>query len=199
MPGTADLYAQYEASLAALQGVPDQVTRGLDAARRAEETAQKAADAAFQRDTRRLSSLRHTVQARYDAAVSALKKHDTRLPPQVRPETGVPGDEAALKQSLYRQASAATAVDAALKGAETNAGRAQSDAARRAQDAQQAAAALQARQERVRRDREAAAAQAAAHAADRAAARRRHVIFGLIGGTAVLIIAVIVTLVIINQ
>lgn len=198
MPTTAELYAQYEASLAALQDVPDQVTRGLDAARRSEETAQKAADAAFQQNSTRLAGLRRTTQSRYESSAAVLKEHDIRLPPQVRPEADVPGDEMSLKREIDAQARAAAAVDAGLKGALADAQRAQADAARRAQGAQQAAEALRARQEKVRRDREVAAAAQAA--AEQASVRRRRLMFGLIGGgAAVLIVAVIVILVSINQ
>lgn len=176
MPAQSDLYAQYRASLTALEDVPDQITRGFDAARRSQESAQSTATSDFEQNSIRLSRLRHTAQTRYGAAVDALEERGAKLPALVRPVSGVAGDEKSLRQALDAQAKAAAAVNVSVTGT----------------SAQQAADALRARQDKARRDRK---------TSEQTAAHKRRLLFGLIGGAsaAALMITAFVILISINQ
>ncbi|MDQ0733465.1 hypothetical protein [Arthrobacter sp. B1I2] len=188
----AELFAGYEASLTALLAVPDQVTKGLADAKRDSDEAHKAADDIFQRQSARLASLLKNAQARYDGAVCSLKEHSVILPSQVRAESEVEGDEQALKRAVNDHVAAVTAVDAQVREAKAAAERAEDNAKHRAGAARKANEALQARQQKLRLERE-AAAEAARRTEHQAAVRKRRLILGMCSGGFVLALVIVLT------
>lgn len=188
-----EMYADYEAALSSLQAVPDQVAQGFANAQRASDDARKAADLSFQQQTARLASLLNNAQSRFNSAVSSLKEHSVLLPSQVRAEDGTEGEEPALKRAVDDHVAAVAAVDAQLRESMAAAGRAKDNAARRAGVAQKAAEALQARQQKLRRE-QVAANEAARQAAHKATVRRRRILFGICTGGVMLALVIVITI-----
>ncbi|MDT0197337.1 hypothetical protein Q9R30_18480 [Arthrobacter sp. AB6] len=188
----ADLFADYEASLTALLAVPDQVAQRLADANSGSDEARKAADVSYQQQTARLASLLNKAQSRYDSAGCSLKMHSVILPSQVRAESGVEGDERAVKRAVNDHVAAVTAVDAQVREAKAAAERAEDNARHRAGAARKATEALQARQEKLRLERE-AAADAAQRIAHKAAARKRRLLFVMCFGGVMLALVIAMT------
>lgn len=186
-------YVDYEAALVSLQAIPDKLAQGFANAQHASDDARKAADLSFQQQNARLTSLLNNAQSRFNSAVNSLKEHSVLLPSQVRAEDGTEGDERALKRAVDAHVAAVATVDAQLREAMAAAGRAKDDATRRAGVAQKAVDALQARQDKLRREQE-AANQAARITAHKATVRRRRILFGMCFGGAMMALVIVITI-----
>ncbi|MEV4667160.1 hypothetical protein [Microbacterium sp. LWO12-1.2] len=198
MLSPAESYAQYEDSLAALLAVPTRVAHGLSSAQHQHEAQRAAADDAFQRQLTRLANLRNSVQGRYEAVVATLTAHEVLLPPHVRPDARVPGDEDALKQAMEAHAEAVSAVDVQIRVALAASQRESEDAVRRAADARKTADALRVRQDRIRAERERAVEEA--RLAGRAGVRRRRLwSVGVTTAAVALIIIVVIVVITLNE
>lgn len=167
-------YEEYEGALAALLQIPAKLSAGLASADKTSASAKQVADVVFQQTQTRLAGLRRTANSRYSSAVDSLKAHNVLLPPQVRPEAAMSGEEDAVRQAVDAHTRAAAAIDAGIKAAARSAEQEKADAASRAQAGQQAALALKLRQDRIRQEQaEAAAREAEAKAQATLAAQRR--------------------------
>ncbi|MFC4245348.1 hypothetical protein ACFOYW_18420 [Gryllotalpicola reticulitermitis] len=194
-----ELYQRYEASLTALLQVPGTLSKSLDSARRAHETAQQNADNSYKAEINRLATLRRSAQDRYSRAGARLTEHGNPIPAQVRAVATDDGSAKALRSAVAAHTTAAADVDTAIGQAAVDAARRKAEAARaaakKASSGQQAVSALQKRQEALRRQREAEdkrRQEEARLAAESAAHRRRIVLISGISGGGLLAVAVVV-------
>lgn len=182
-----DMYQDYEASLAALLAIPGHVEGGDAAAQRSFQDARKAADLSLQQQNARLASLAKSAQSRYDGAVRSLNEHDVLLPSQVHGETGVEGDGQALQRAVHDHVAAVTAVNAQVSAAM----RAKDEATRRGGSSRKAVEALQARQQKLRLEREAATEAAQRADLDNAMRKRRRLTAMYAGGAMLSVVIVL--------